>query len=204
MPAQTILASVIDITKDAPKRSDRFMVDSQVWIWLAYARSSPVTPSPIPRYLAYVKQARRLPCHVCFCGPNWAEVAHHVEKTELEIHQSCNPHPKYNLKQFRHELPAERAKVVAQLHAAWTTIKVLCSVAPILLDSQTLEALQTRFGSQPLDGYDLMILETMAANGITQIVTDDRDYASASGIQVFTANIAVIQEANRQGKLVVR
>jgi hypothetical protein len=52
--------------------------------------------------------------------------------------------------------------------------------------------------------YDLFILETLKKEGITNIITDDGDFATVSGITVFTANRNLINTAQLQGKLVVR
>ena len=46
--------------------------------------------------------------------------------------------------------------------------------------------------------------QAMTAAGVTQILTDDGDYCTVPGIQVFTANRPVIDAARAQGKLVAR
>jgi hypothetical protein len=40
--------------------------------------------------------------------------------------------------------------------------------------------------------------------GVKKIITDDGDYLTVPGIQVFTANINFINTARNQGKLLVR
>lgn len=54
------------------------------------------------------------------------------------------------------------------------------------------------------DGYDLFILESMRSHGVVQVITDDGDFATVPGIQVFTANRNVIQAARAQGRLITR
>ncbi len=48
------------------------------------------------------------------------------------------------------------------------------------------------------------MLEAMQREGLTQVITDDSDFATVAGITVFTANNNVIQQAQQQGKLILR
>jgi hypothetical protein len=61
-----------------------------------------------------------------------------------------------------------------------------------------------RFQTDKVDGYDLFILEAMKNHGVVQVITDDGDFATVSGIQVFTANRNVINSARAQGRLLAR
>lgn len=55
-----------------------------------------------------------------------------------------------------------------------------------------------------VDGYDLFILEAMTAKGVIQVITDDGDFASVPGIQVFTSNRNVLNAAKAQNRLIAR
>ena len=55
-----------------------------------------------------------------------------------------------------------------------------------------------------IDWWDPVFLEAMSKEKLIQIVTDDGDFATVSGIRVFTANKNVITAAQIQGKLVTR
>jgi hypothetical protein len=48
------------------------------------------------------------------------------------------------------------------------------------------------------------MMENFSKAGVSQIITDDGDFATIAGIRVFTANWNVIQPAKDQGKLIVR
>ncbi|MBD2640875.1 hypothetical protein [Aphanizomenon flos-aquae] len=52
----------------------------------------------------------------------------------------------------------------------------------------------------------MLVLEaiSIAGAGTVKIITDDMDYSVVPGIQVFTSNNYVIQDAAIQKKLVVR
>ncbi|MFV9689915.1 MAG: hypothetical protein ACNY01_02980 [Desulfobacteria bacterium] len=68
----------------------------------------------------------------------------------------------------------------------------------------TATAALNRLQTEKLDGYDLFILESMKNHGVVQVITDDGDFATVSGIQVFTANRNVIAAAKNQAKLKIR
>ena len=61
-----------------------------------------------------------------------------------------------------------------------------------------------RLQNQLVDGYDAMILETLKRAGQNQIISDDGDFATIAGIQVFTSNPTVLRLARQQGKLIAR
>lgn len=74
----------------------------------------------------------------------------------------------------------------------------------LTIDATITSAALNRFQTEKVDGYDLFILESMKNKGVVQIITDDGDFASVQGIQVFTANKNVITAATNQGKLLTR
>jgi hypothetical protein len=52
-----------------------------------------------------------------YCGLSLAELAHNIEQTEREIFSST-----LKPKEYRHNFPTERAKVVAEVQAAWSQV----------------------------------------------------------------------------------
>ncbi len=87
----------------------------------------------------------------------------------------------------------------------WNQVESIYAVQiDLTLNKATVDAAVTRFSTQRLDGYDLFILESMKQESLTKIITDDGDYVTAPGIQMFTANPGVIRAASRQGKLITR
>jgi hypothetical protein len=107
------------------------------------------------------------------------------------------------MKEYRHNLASERAKVVNAVQISWDQIQSLSIPLDLRLDdSTTISALQ-RFQTQCLDGYDLLILESISrANpGQIRVITDDADYVTSPSIQVFTCNPTALMSAQAQGKL---
>jgi len=74
----------------------------------------------------------------------------------------------------------------------------------VVVDDPATDAALSRLKTEKVDGYDLFILESMKNHGVVQLITDDGDFTTVSGIQVFTANRNVIIAARSQGRLLRR
>ena len=134
-----------------------------------------------------------------YCGLSLAELAHNIEQAERKIFSTT-----LSTKEYRHNYSIERANVVAEVLAAWSQVTSIAVSTDVSIDETTTNASLTRFQTQLLDGYDLLILEAMDKAGIVQVITDDGDYVTVPGIKVFTANRSVINAARNQGKLIMR
>jgi hypothetical protein len=199
-----IQADIIDIKTDNPKQGDIFLVDTNVWFWQTYTNAAFGTKtSKFSNYLKYINQALLNGATLTYSGLILAELAHIIEKTEYEIYKKL--HGFLPLKEYRHNYPNERMNVVAEVQSAWSQVKALAVPLDLTVDDATTDAALNRFQTQAVDGYDLLLLEAIsrAGAGKIKIITDDMDYAVVPDTQVFTSNNNVIQEANRQKKLLV-
>lgn len=199
----TVLADVVDLRSDRPKAGETFLVDTNVWFWLTYSRASQGASSyqtrDYPRYLSLLLAAAGRPY---WCGLALAELAHLIEKTEREIFEkTAGPIPP---KEFRHNHPAERRRVAQEVEAAWVQVAALGAPLETTVGAAATDAALARFLAQPLDGYDLFMVEAAVKAGVTQVLTDDGDFASVPGLRVFTANRTVIKTAAEQGRLLQR
>jgi len=199
----TIQANVVDIRHDTPKQEDVFLVDTNVWYWMTYTKASQTAiPYQIRNYPRYISRALSSNSQLRKCGLSLEELAHIIEGTERKIFQRTNPDIK--TKEYRHNHPAERNNVVTEIQAAWGQVKSMATAIEITIDTDSTDRALTRMASEPLDGYDLFILEAVSQAGIVNVITDDGDYTTVPGIQVFTANNNVIETARNQGKLIGR
>lgn len=73
--------------------------------------------------------------------------------------------------------------MVAEIQAAWSQVTSIAVSTDIIIDEAATNTALTRFLTQPLDGYDLLILEAMDRAGIMQVITDDGDYVTVPGIK---------------------
>jgi predicted nucleic acid-binding protein len=198
----TIQADIVDIRGDSPQPDDSFLVDTNVWLWLTYTRAL-AAPHQTRDYPPYIQKARTAQAILLWCGLSLAELAHNIERIQRDIYNSANGLD-LKSKEYRHNYPAEQSGVVAEIQSAWGLVKTIALPLELQVDEPTTDLALNRLNSQFLDGYDLFMLAAMDRAGVTQIITDDGDYVTVPGIQVFTSNQNVIREATRQKKLLRR
>lgn len=204
--AFNIQAEVFDIRRDIPKANDIFLVDSNVWFWITYSRAS-LGDSPPNYYQSkyypdYLKKARNVGAKLIWCGLSLAELSHLIEKTEREIYIKMNS--MIRPKEFRHNLHAERKKVVDEIEASWGQVKSMADAVDTVLNEKVIDTMVNKIKAYPIDGYDVLIIESMISAGIVNVITDDGDYTTTPGIQVFTANQNVIDAATDSRMLLIR
>lgn len=200
----TIQADIVDIRGDSPQPDDSFLVDTNIWLWLTYNSAiSQAAPYQIQNYPPYIRKARTAKANLFWCGLSLAELAHNIERIQRDIYNRTNGLD-LKPKEYRHNYPAEQSGVVAEIQSAWGVVKTIGQPLEVQVDEPTTDIALNRLNSQFLDGYDLFMLAAMDRAGVTQIITDDGDYVTVPGIQVFTSNQNVIQQATRQQKLLKR
>jgi hypothetical protein len=210
-PQYTVRAQVIDVRTDSPRPTDVFLVDTNVWYWRAYSSAGAMpgsatpgsaTPTQMGPYSAYLQECIATGAIVYRTGLCLAELAHLIEQNERDIYSGAVA--PVAAKEYRHNLPSERARVVAEVQKAWATVKGQSQPLSLTIDDSTTDAALARFATQPIDGFDLFLLEGMTAAGLTQILTDDGDFCTVGSLQVFTTNPRVLAAARAAHLLLVR
>lgn len=200
----SVQAMVTDIRSDTPKTGEQFLVDTNVWYWMTYTRASacPTTPRRYQTldYPSYVAQIFGTGGELAYCGLALAELAHIIERAEREIFELTNS-TAVRAKEYRHNHPTERQRVVNEVQAAWGQVESMGKQFDTVVDKGTTRAALARFGSHALDGYDVYSLNAYLAKSGAKILTDDGDFAVVPGLHVFTANQYVINAARSAGKL---
>jgi predicted nucleic acid-binding protein len=201
-----VKAEVVDLRSDAPGPGDAFFVDTNVWYWLTYTRCRMAYKGPRPyqvnEYPAYIKRVRAAKAKLFTCGLCFSELGNLIEKNELDIFRSSKG--PIDPKEFRHNEPAERQSVVTEIQNAWAMAKSLAGFVEILLDEPITDKACQDITPYLADPSDLFMVENFIKAGISQIITDDGDFATIPGLRVFTANRSVIQSARDQNKLILR
>jgi hypothetical protein len=205
-PVYTVRAQVIDIRTDTPRPTDAFLVDTNVWYWRVYPSGSAMpgsaTPAQMSIYSAYLRDSIVAGAIAYRNGLCLAELAHLIEQNERDIYAGSVA--AVNTKEYRHNLPSERARVVGEVQKAWTDVKLSSEPLPLVIDDPVTDAALARFATQPVDGFDLFLLEAMSSAGLSQVLIDDGDYCTVPGLEVLTANPRVVAAARSAGLLVVR
>jgi len=197
-----IQAEVIDIQSDRPRPADALLVDSNVWFWMTYSGAGLGNDWRARVYPNYVRSVRRAKARLYRCGLSVAELSHLIEGAEYDIFRQT--HVGENRKEFRGNYPTERAAIITDIQNAWRIIQSMAMPLGIVIDEATTASALGRLPTQLLDGYDLFMAEAAVAAGVTQVLTDDGDYCTVPGIQLFTANRPVLEAARTQGKLITR
>src|SRR5487761_2265190 len=121
-----IKATVVDLRNDTAKATDRIYVDTNAWFWTAYSnvQFSPTPPNPnqTQEYPAFLKRILNMGGQLHWCGLSLSELAHLIEKTEHAIYCTASS-AMLNTKEFRHNLPAERTRVVQEIQTAWGAVE---------------------------------------------------------------------------------
>jgi len=205
--AYSVRADVVDIRTDLPRHDDTLLVDTNVWYWVTYSRASQASRSPsryqVRDYPLYVKNAMAAGARVCCCCLSFAELAYLIENTERDIKSVMSGSP-IEPKVFRHNHPLDRQRVVSEISAAWAQVRSMSSSVEAVVNPGLIDAAITRLKTDAMDGYDILMLEAARADGTCQVLTDDGDFATVSGIRVHTSNRNVIHAARDAGKLIVR
>jgi predicted nucleic acid-binding protein len=204
----SIEAEIIDIRQDIPQSGDVFFVDTNIWYWLTYSRANSPSlsqgsrpkPYQVKHYPKYLQDAIVAGATLYYCGLSLSELAHRIEATECEISQGVQ----FSIKRFRRECSTERTQVVTEISSAWNQVANLATILDLSIDASVTNAALSRLKTQLIDGYDLFLLEAMKKHSVTKVITDDGDYATVPGIQVFTANQPSIDKATRERKLITR
>jgi|SRR5208282_3577055 len=211
MPVNYVVqAQVVDLRTDTPKPTDCFYVDTNVWFWTVYARlgMSPNPPRPYQAhdYPTYLKAALATGVDLRWSGLSLSELAHRIEKTEFDIYSRATPGPLLTEKDFRHNLPVERLRVMQEVETAWQAVEAMGKALdrPVVIDATaTANALQ-ELKARALDGYDVFSLHTALASGVASVLSDDGDFCVVPQVTLFTANRTVLAAARAQGRLIVR
>ncbi|MEL6381947.1 MAG: hypothetical protein AAFQ89_05640, partial [Cyanobacteria bacterium J06626_18] len=188
-------------------------VDTNVWYWLTYPPASSSAKSyQTTSYPNYVAAAFNCGSRLCYSGLSLAELSSLIERSEYKLSSYSAPPPNSsqrtppiaNPKEYRHNYASARANVVAEVQAAWGLVASDGDLVELRVDAIAAAEALNCFQASKADGYDLLLIEAMRQNSVTKVITDDGDYSTIFGIQVFTANRNVINAANNQGKLRVK
>ncbi|WP_422881372.1 PIN domain-containing protein [Pantoea agglomerans] len=198
-----IQSNVYDVNVDVPLKDEQFMVDTNVWFYFTYSKGMPSSRPNLNAYPNYLAKALANQSQLLHSGLMLSELAHIIEKTERDIHSQVVGND-IRAKEFRHNYVPQMNSAILEIEASWLQVESMAAQVVINIDKNLTDNCMNMFKSVRLDGYDLMIIESMQNNGLTNIITDDGDYSIYPGINVYTSNRNVIAKARSQGKLVTR
>jgi len=197
-----VRARVFNLRRCVPAPGDSYIVDTNVWYWTTYSRASLSGTRPkyyqVNEYPAFITGCLRTGATLWASPLVLAELAHRIEISEWQIYSALNgPMP---MKEFRHNLPAERRRVVAEIEASWSQVCSMANVYSLTVDSTVCERTVARMPELPLDSYDILSLpgEASATSSVRGVISDDGDFCGVQGLTLFTANQTVLNAARQQ------
>ncbi len=187
------MAQILPIQNEMPKKNERYLIDTNVWFWFTYVPnkigSMPNTPSQYqlehyPKFIESILQESAQPCHSSL---SLTELANIIEKTEFDIYKIESKQPYLERKAFRKQAN-EKEKVISEIEAAWNVINQISCCIDSKIDKSFMDKSFDFYKKAPLDPYDAVFLQTMSANKIDYIVTDDVDFQNVNSLILLTAN----------------
>jgi predicted nucleic acid-binding protein len=204
-----VKASVYDIRNSDPQPEDEYFVDTNVWYWMTYTRASIPSTQPqryqTQQYPRFIKRALDKGTILRRCDLSLAELSGVIEECERNIFMEFVAiGEEISAKKYRHTEDEERKQVVAEIESSWNQIKGMSTCVELMIhDVSSAEALET-LKNYRLDCYDVLLLQAMRKNGLQKILTDDADFATVDGIEIFTSNPALVHLAEKQSQLKTR
>ncbi|KZN15904.1 MULTISPECIES: type II toxin-antitoxin system VapC family toxin [Pseudomonas] len=187
------MSKIINIQSSRPVHTDKYFVDTNVWFWFTYCASKEINTSSKPRryqiekYPAFIEKALDAGAKLFHCPLVFSELANVIERTEYDIFTSDKKNAGVTRKGFR-KLEDERKKVIQEIKIAWSSVNSVSTCLNINLNQQTVTPAITHLESAPLDAYDAFYLQVMSSEGITQLISDDRDFTVAGVDELYTAS----------------
>jgi len=184
------LAHCVSVEVERPRASDTFLIDSNVLIYVAY---SPLGQGEVARALGYVYSGFLQRCYnagskLYVSGLSYPEIANVVERFRWTEYGGDAV---VGRKGFR-ELAPHREVVLADLEEVWRQVTSTATVLATTIDEAAVQRIATLFRGSRIDGYDGFLIDAARQAKIPNVITHDRDFASASNLVVFTANSALL------------
>lgn len=185
------------IDSEIPFHKDKYFVDTNVWFWFTYCASKEIELKTAPRryqlekYPDFVEKVLDSGAKIYHCPLVYAELANIIERTEFEIYIAKNPTLKKTRKEFRADSEC-RQLVINEIRMAWDTINTISNSLDFSLSNKIVEGVHAVIENSTLDPYDSFYCYLMGYVGINKIITDDADFNSVDGTELYTANRKVL------------
>lgn len=192
-----MMTKFYDVRSARPAHTDKYFIDTNAWFWLTYCASREIdSGGPGERktreykkrvYSKYIEKALDAGAKLYHCPLVFSELANVIEVTEHKIYQRSSG-KEISRKAFRN-IASERKKVLAEVDLAWKTISQMSCCVDVKLSTEMIGSVQTLLGKVSVDPYDAFYIQVMKSEGISSLVTDDRDFRGAELENIYTLNL---------------
>lgn len=187
------MTQIFDINSYNPIKGERYFVDTNVWFWASYigSKSMPREKQPdeyqLASYPSFLERAVNNEAILCHSPLTFSELANIIENTELDLYRLKTGEKHFEKKVFR-KISSERKNVLNEIDVAWKAVSSMSLCLHSTLDNQFVIKSYATLCEGVVDPFDAFFIQTMRANNIDYVITDDQDYCSISNHMMVTAN----------------
>lgn len=186
------IAQVLDLSSERPIKGEKYLVDTNVWVWVAYAafRSEArllASQYQIENYPRFIEEALTDGAILCHTPLILCELMNVIESIELDIYNNQLSNPRVEKKAFR-KIEAKRQAVIRYINLSIGQVKRMSICIDSNLDASFVERSMGLLSSTKLDAFDSYIATSAKDKKVDYIITDDVDYCDIPKVMVVTAN----------------
>jgi len=169
-----------------------FALDTNVLYWTHYSKASDaklqVLPYQVTKYPNFIEKLLENGNTLVTTIFNITELMHLVETSEFKIYKAIN-NTRIKKKAFRNQL-AERAKYKSEIETMLLQINSSYDGQIKLIDlkEDDINNFVTNITNNSCDVFDYFVIEHLKSLGINNFITDDRDFKSIDGINIYFAH----------------
>jgi hypothetical protein len=192
------IAQVLDLARERPIKGEKYLVDTNVWVWVAYAairsEAKPMASKyQIENYPRFIEEALAVGAVLCHTPLILCELMNVIENIELDIHKNESSIAHLEKKAFR-KIAAKRQAVIKYIKLSIVQVKSMSICIDSNLDASFVDRSMELLSSTKLDAYDSYIAISVKDEKIEYIITDDVDYCDIPRVMVVTANPASLRK----------
>lgn len=188
----------------------KFAVDTNVLLWLYYPSISNPLFNENPRryrvYTEFINNLKESKCQLYTTTLNIAEFCSVVEKKEYKIFLAANGYYAANsdenipnIKQFR-KLPQERGYYNSIISSSLDVLKKSFNgMEAIDLTTTLIDKFSQDILNMTCDPFDYAVIEYLKSIGITNYISDDKDFYTVDGIDLYTFHTSRRRRNNGRG-----
>lgn len=168
-----------------------FALDTNILYWTHYSQASnpnlKAHPYQVSKYPNFVEKLLENGNTLVTTSFNITELIHIVENSEFQIYKACN-RTKIKKKDFR-KMDNERKKYKREIETIFLEIYSAYedNIRLINITKDDLLNFNKSITNNHCDVFDYLVIEYLKKMDINNFITDDRDFQSIDGINIFYA-----------------
>ena len=181
--------NVTDIrTFSSIDNSREYFLDTNVLYWYCYPRiTGKHLSSQSQPYYDFVDGLVSAGNPIVTSVYNISELLNVVEKNEFDIYRQKHTEAVYKIKDFRRD-STERKRMQQNLKTTLSNVHNTCKILAFDFEEGHMADFVDTLSQHRCDVFDYVILQNCIALNHLNIVTDDNDFSTISGIRLYTAN----------------